>query len=167
MIEIFEADMHQINVIQDIAYKTWPSTFGDILSTQQIDYMLNMMYSDKSLQAQLTDLKHCFLLAAENEMHLGFLSYETAYKGKAQTKIHKIYILPEAQGLGVGKKLMEAVEIAAMNKGDQQLVLNVNKHNAAEKFYQRLGFEIMGTEDIDIGSGFLMEDKIMAKRLTK
>lgn len=42
----------------------------------------------------------------------------------------------------------------------------MNKHNEAEKFYKHLGFETIGTEDIDIGSGFLMEDKVMAKKIS-
>lgn len=167
MIKIIPANVDQIKIIQKIAQKTWPATFSSILSSKQIDYMLDMMYSDEALQAQITDLNHCFLLAAQDDVYLGFLSYETPYKGEANTKIHKIYIMPEAQGLGIGKKLMGAVEAIAANKGDKQLLLNVNKHNEAEKFYKYLGFEVIATENIDIGSGFLMEDKVMAKEINK
>jgi ribosomal protein S18 acetylase RimI-like enzyme len=167
MIKVTPANIDQIKIIQEIAYRTWPATFSGILSPEQIDYMLDMMYSDEALQAQISNLNHCFLLAAQGDTYLGFLSYETPYKGEAKTKIHKIYILPEAQGLGVGKKLMETVENIALKKGDQLLLLNVNKHNEAEKFYKHLGFETIATEDIDIGSGFLMEDKIMAKKIIR
>ena len=167
MIKVTPANIDQIKIIQGIAYRTWPATFSSILSSEQIDYMLDMMYSDEALQTQISDLNHCFLLAAQGDTYLGFLSYETPYKGEAKTKIHKIYILPEAQGLGIGKKLMETVENIALNKGDQQLLLNVNKHNDAEKFYKYLGFETIAMEDIDIGSGFLMEDKIMAKKIIR
>lgn len=167
MIKVTPANIDQIKIIQGIAYRTWPATFSSILSSEQIDYMLDMMYSDEALQAQISDLNHCFLLAAQGDTYLGFLSYETPYKGEAKTKIHKIYILPEAQGLGVGKKLMETIENIALKKGDQVLLLNVNKHNEAEKFYKHLGFETIATEDIDIGSGFLMEDKIMAKKIIR
>ncbi|MDM8174612.1 MULTISPECIES: GNAT family N-acetyltransferase [Olivibacter] len=165
MLHITKAKIDDIHIIQEIAHKTWPITFGSILSFEQISYMLEMMYSTTSLLRQMTELNHHFLLAAEENECLGFISYESAYKNALQTKIHKIYILPEAQGKGVGKKLMRAVEEIALNKGDKRLLLNVNKHNEAEKFYARLGFELIGTEDIDIGSGYLMEDKIMSKKL--
>lgn len=165
MIEIFEANPTHIATIQEIAYKTWPKTYGDILLPEQFDYMLEMMYSADALQKQFTDLGHHFLIAYHNNKYLGFISYESSYKGEQQTKIHKIYILPEAQGLGVGKRLMEAVEAISVNKGNKKLFLNVNKYNNAEKFYHRLGFKVVGTEDIDIGLGFLMEDKIMEKQL--
>lgn len=162
---ITEANTENIHIIQDIAHKTWPVTFESILSSAQISYMLEMMYSTASLLKQMTELDHHFLLAAENNKYLGFASYESSYKEMPQTKIHKIYILPEAQGKGVGKKLMDAMEQTALNNRDTSLLLNVNKHNDAEKFYKRLGFELIGTEDIDIGAGFLMEDKIMGKKL--
>lgn len=166
MRHIVEAKLQEITIIQEIAYKTWPRTFGNILSTAQIEYMLEMMYSTSSLTKQMQAFGHRFLLAIENGQYVGFISYESPYKDTPQTKIHKIYILPEAQGKGVGKRLMDAVEQIAQAKGDSSLLLNVNKHNEAEQFYARLGFELIGTEDIDIGSGFLMEDKIMAKRLS-
>jgi len=168
MIAIVEANDQHIPLIQEIAYQTWPITFGTILSTEQIDYMLEMMYSTTSLQKQIRDLGHLFLLANDvNGSSLGFISYETHFKGKNQTKIHKIYILPTAQGMGIGRKLMEAVEIAAREQGDEQLLLNVNKYNDAEQFYQHLGFRVSKMENIDIGNGFLMEDKVMAKHLVK
>jgi len=167
MIHIISATTAHIPVIQDIAYRTWPETFADILSSEQIDYMLDMMYSDAALNRQLQELGHAFLLAKSNktDSFLGYISYESPYQGMAQTKIHKIYISPDAQGLGVGKALMEAVENGARARGDHWMMLNVNKYNKAEAFYQKLGFEVVGTEDIDIGSGFLMEDKVMRKRI--
>ncbi|MEH6306718.1 GNAT family N-acetyltransferase [Olivibacter sp. CPCC 100613] len=167
MLYIVEASPENIHIVQKIAYETWPATFDKILSSEQITYMLEMMYSTTSLLQQMTKLAHHFLLAMENNEYLGFISYELAYKETSQTKIHKIYILPQAQGRGVGKKLIKAVEDLAISKGDKSLLLNVNKYNEAEKFYARLGFNTIGTENIDIGSGFLMEDKIMCKKLTQ
>jgi diamine N-acetyltransferase len=89
--------------IQAIAYKTWPNTFGDILSPEQISYMLDMMYSSTALKAQVADKQHIFVLAKEGDSYLGYLSYELNYKNSLKTKIHKIYILPETQGKGIGK----------------------------------------------------------------
>lgn len=165
MIEIFEATANDIKLIQEITYKTWPITYGRILPATQLEYMLEMMYSKEALEKQMYRLNHHFLLAKREDQHLGFVSYENFYKREQQTKIHKIYILPAAQGLGAGRRLMEVVASIALDKGDKKLLLNVNKYNEAEKFYAHLGFEVIGTEDIDIGSGFLMEDKIMMKQL--
>lgn len=147
--------------IQEIAYKTWPVTFGDILSTTQIDYMLDMMYSTDSLKEQIEKKGHQFLIAKEGYVNLGFASYELDYRGELKTKIHKIYILPEQQGKGIGKQMINAIKEVAKRKHNTFISLNVNKNNKAIEFYKSIGFEKVGEEDIDIGNGFLMEDFIM------
>ena len=161
--QIIQAEEKHFPIIQQIAHATWPATFGSILSPTQIAYMLEMMYSTSALVNQTTVKKHVFLLAKENEDHLGYLSYELNYKGLSKTKIHKIYIHPLAQGKGIGKLLIKRVEDIARENGNTILSLNVNRDNKAVKFYEGQGFAITGKEDIDIGEGFLMEDYIMDK----
>ncbi len=166
MNRIIEAGTTAIPMIQDIAYRTWPVAFRDILSQEQIQYMLDRMYSTSSLQEQMTALGHHFLLAEESPgNYSGFISFEHRYRQLPQTKIHKIYILPASQGKGTGKQLISAVEQHVRQQGDRALLLNVNKYNDAARFYQRLGFSVIDYENIDIGRGFLMEDKIMQKEL--
>lgn len=167
MITITEATEQDLPVIRDIAYRTWPATFGEILSPAQIDYMLNMMYGLDALRAQIEDKNHVFLLAQETDSneYLGFISYEFDYKDQSKTKIHKIYLLPASQGKGVGRLLIDKVAVLAMERNNPSLSLNVNKYNKAIQFYERMGFATVDTETIDIGEGFLMEDYIMEKPL--
>lgn len=163
MLTIKTATEADFPTIRQIAYDTWPQTFGQILSEQQIAYMLDLMYGLPSLQAQVQQQGHVFLLASEAENPLGYISYELNYQGKAATKIHKIYILPQAQGKGVGKALIDAAAAVGLANQNEAILLNVNKYNKAVQFYERIGFEVIGQEDIDIGEGFLMEDFIMKK----
>lgn len=151
--------------IQRIAQATWPVTFADILSPRQIDYMLEWMYSLPSLREQVSVRGHVFLLADLAGEPVGYLSYETDYQGTAATKIHKIYILPTAQGHGIGRQLIEACAERARSAGNKALLLNVNRNNRAVQFYEYLGFAVIGREDIDIGEGFLMEDFVMEKQV--
>lgn len=165
MLNIYTATVNDFPVIQKIAYKTWPDTFGTILSPQQINYMLEMMYSTAALTEQVTLKGHQFLLVKDESTDLGYASYELNYKGQSKTKIHKIYLLPEAQGKGVGKLLMKTITEIAKNNQNHVLSLNVNRDNSAFQFYKNLGFEQVGEENIDIGDGFLMEDYIMEKQI--
>lgn len=164
MITINEALPNEYNIIQDIARKTWPVAYGAILSNIQMEYMLDMFYSIEALNKNADKGDH-FLLAKENGIPLGFASYEPNYRSKPITRIHKIYILPEAQGKGIGKLLMEKMELLARKNHSQFLSLNVNRYNKAQLFYQKLGFEITAEEDIEIGNSYLMEDYIMEKIL--
>lgn len=165
MITIREATPDDYPVIQQIAYRTWPDTFGAILTPEQIEYMLGWMYSIPALEVQVNEKGHRFLMAQEGDENLGYLSYEVNYKGTSKTKIHKIYILPSAQGKGVGKALFAEATERALANANHTLSLNVNRQNPAVQFYTKQGFQIVSEENIDIGNGFLMEDFVMEKSL--
>ncbi len=166
MVQIVEAKIPDLKIIQNIAYNTWPSTFGGILSASQIKYMLDMMYSMDALIHQVKEKHHKFVLAKEGKEFLGFLSYEVNLEAATKTKIHKIYILPTAQGKGVGKSLIQTAIEAALKAGNAYLFLNVNKYNTgAIDFYRKLGFSEIRKEEIAIGNGFLMEDVVMELNL--
>lgn len=161
MVKIITAGPHQLPIVREIALVTWPHTFGEILSQQQISYMLDMMYSPAALQEQTENKNTVFLLADVDGTFGGFAGYELNYKQQPVCKLHKIYILPSMQGKQVGKALIEAVTRIAREAGMQRLSLNVNRENKAVGFYERIGFTKTGEEDIDIGNGFFMNDAIM------
>ncbi|MCD7914260.1 MAG: GNAT family N-acetyltransferase [Tannerellaceae bacterium] len=160
-LELIHADKSNIPDIQAISDVVWPVTFCEILSPKQIHYMMDMMYSTEAITQQMDELNHHYLLVKEGEDFLGYLSYESHYQGKPWTKVHKIYVLPDTQGKGVGRFFIEEVAKIAKANGDTELSLNVNRFNKAIDFYKKVGFEVIGSEDIDIGNGFLMEDYIM------
>jgi ribosomal protein S18 acetylase RimI-like enzyme len=127
--------------------------------------MLEMMYSLDAIAAQVEKKGHVFLLAKEGADCLGYASYENNYQQSGKTKIHKIYIRPTAQGKGVGKSLMDEIIKISQANGSNTLSLNVNRHNQAINFYEKIGFRQVGHENIDIGNGYMMEDFIMDKNI--
>jgi GNAT superfamily N-acetyltransferase len=166
MLSLSEATFTDFKTIQDIATKTWPVTYGRILSKEQIHYMLDLFYSEKTLLENLNQKGHHFLLVEEAGICLGFASYEHRYLNQEVTRLHKIYLLPEAQGKGAGKFLLDATENLARQNHSVAISLNVNKFNTALSFYKKMGFEIVGEEDIELGyGGYKMEDYKMEKAL--
>lgn len=161
---ILQADKSQLHIIRDLAYTIWPDTYGEILSEAQLDFMLENFYAIPALKAQMEN-HHVFLLAEENGIFYGFAAYEINCNNTGKTKLHKIYVLPETQGKGLGKLILNEVEKAARKAKNTHLFLNVNRYNIAQEFYKRLGFEIVHEEDIEIGNGYLMEDFVMEKPL--
>ena len=164
MISLKEASIADVNTIQDIANKTWPITYGEILSKAQLDYMMDLIYSEASLIEQIQKQEQLFYIAYDENIALAFIAIEHNYKNEAVTRIHKIYILPEAQGKGIGKFLIDAAEKLAKQNSSTALSLNVNRFNKALAFYQKLGFGIIAEENIEIGNGYLMEDYEMDKK---
>lgn len=165
MLKIVPNTDFQFTTIRDIAFEVWPKTYGTILTKEQLDYMLKMMYSVAALQEQETLKQHHFVLIYSNDEAVGFASFEHNVNHSGKTKIHKIYILSTQQGKGTGKTLVEYIEQQALVFGDKALFLNVNKYNSAIQFYQKIGFEIAKDEVIDIGNGFVMDDYVMEKQL--
>lgn len=162
--KILEANTSQLPIIAELAYAIWPFAYGEILSKEQLMYMLAKFYSLEALTEQLEKRNHVFLLVEENEKFVGFASYESNIENH-KTKIHKIYVLPETQGKGFGVQLINEIEKRAKNLQNDILFLNVNRFNKAQHFYKKLGFEIAFEEDIEIGNGYLMEDFVMEKKL--
>ncbi|MDE3212824.1 MAG: GNAT family N-acetyltransferase [Bacteroidota bacterium] len=148
-------------LIRDLAHKIWPVAYGTILSPEQLDYMLEKIYSLTSLENQLLDLGHRFVVVMEEQVPVGFASYSKKEGHPQIIRLHKIYILPSEQGKGTGKYLLQYVKEAALQMGGTLLQLNVNRYNPALHFYEKNGFEVVGQEDIDIGEGYYMNDYIM------
>lgn len=159
---IREISQNEVEIIRSLAYKIWPITFKEILSQEQIAYMLNWMYSAEKLAQQINAGHQFFVFELENEP-IGFLGIEKNYQGMSSLRIHKIYVLPEIHGKGIGKKLIDFAEELAVKNNCSILNLNVNRYNNAVDFYRHIGFSIIETEDIDIGNGYLMEDYVMEK----
>jgi ribosomal protein S18 acetylase RimI-like enzyme len=154
------ATINDLVTIEKLAYEIWPGAYGHILSADQLNYMLQLIYSQTSLQNQLLQQQHNFLIVEWDGEPVGFADYSEYAPGVY--KLNKIYVHDSMQGKGVGKALIDHVikKITA-----HTLRLNVNRHNKARNFYEKLGFVVTGEEDIDIGNGYFMNDYVMEKRL--
>lgn len=152
--------------IQFIANKTWPITYGNIISNEQLVYMLNLIYSTAALTKAIeTKVQDFYIAKDENNKVLGFFSVEHFYGSENKTKLHKIYILPENQGKGIGKLMIDQAVKLAKKNNSESLILNVNRYNSAFQFYEKLGFSIIQTIDLEIGNGYLMEDYVMELKI--
>ena len=163
MITILDAGLNDIKTIQEITNITWPITYGEILSKEQLDYMLGLFYSEEALAKQIENKEQLFYLISDSESIIGFIGIEHNYKNEAITKIHKIYLLPETQGKGIGKKVFDEIQNMALENNSKGLLLNVNRYNTALGFYKKIGFEVVEEVNIEIGNGYLMEDYVMGK----
>ncbi len=164
MIEFIEATTQDLPLIRQLAEQTFHVTYLPLQPKEKVDYLFGMMYSPSSLMNQMKGGQQ-FIITKDETGYLGYASYEINCKKAGLTKIHKIYVLPNAQGKGVGKKLINKIAAIAFQNKNQTLALNVYRKNPAIEFYQKLGFTIVEEVDIDVGSGFVMTDYVMEKAI--
>jgi ribosomal protein S18 acetylase RimI-like enzyme len=163
MIEIRKAFLEDIPLIRELTFRVWPQTYASTLSQEQIDYMLEMMYSEASLTRQMTGEACNFIIVYENSSPVGFASFSEVETGI--WKLHKIYILPNQQGKGTGRFVIDYIINAIKLQNAKALQLQVNRYNKAKDFYEKLGFSVIKTADFDIGNGFFMNDYVMEKKV--
>lgn len=161
--DIKQASDRDIPLIRRIAQNTWPDAFYDILSQNQISYMLDQMYHPDVLSDEMKNPNHQYLLINDNE---GFVSIEFNFDPHRKlTKLHKLYILPQYQKKGLGRNVMNFLIDQTEKRKQKGLILNVNKHNPAMIFYRKMGFVKWKAEVTDIGKGFIMDDYVLKKNL--
>ena len=184
MILVQKAKAEDMKCIRDMAEIVFRHTYCDILSAEQIDYMMDWMYSPASLSRQL-DEGHVYYIAFRDYAPCGYASVQhegVCDDGRHLFHLQKVYVLPSEQGKGVGRVLLDTIlkhvwasvradvdTRAAESETDQQvgalIELNVNRSNPSINFYSRFGFKILRQGDFHIGNGFYMNDYIMGLEL--
>ncbi len=160
MILLRKGKEEDIPVIQHVAALTWAPTYEPLLGKVQVDYMLEKIYSKSALLTQLSKGDY-FLIANMSGKDIAFASFSVEDHEAQVYKLHKLYVLPENHGQGIGRFLLHEVLKKVNDAGGKILQLNVNRSNKARFFYESSGFTIKKTVDIDIGNGFFMNDYVM------
>lgn len=161
---IRKAGAADVTLIHDLAWQIWPVAYRDILSDDQITYMLHLLYNEEKLLEQI-EQQVTFIIASEKLQPVGFASFSLIRP--AVYKLHKLYVLPSQQGKGTGRFVIDYLEKFMSSAGAGALHLNVNRQNSAKKFYEKLGFTVIDEEDTDIGNGYFMNDFVMEKLLSQ
>lgn len=156
------ATTEDVPLIQALAQVIWRPTYKEILTPEQMEYMMEKMYSTDSLNGQMT--AQTFLLLYDGETPIGYAAYAPA-AATGTYKLHKIYLHQDHQGKGAGKFLLNAVINAVKAQAAHTLELDVNRYNKAKFFYEKMGFTVFEEKDTDIGNGYWMNDYIMRKQL--
>jgi GNAT superfamily N-acetyltransferase len=100
------ATIADVQRIREIAEITWPVTYSDIITSEQIDFMLNWMYDIKTISNAINSSNQDFIVLINEGEIIGFSGIEHNYENQLITRIHKLYVLPDKQGLGCGKALL-------------------------------------------------------------
>ncbi len=154
------ASPDDIPSIIELAQKIWRAHYPGIIPAAQVEYMLSTMYAPERIEAEIREPSMAYFIADVDGAGVGFAAIGSA--AETQTaKLHKLYVLPEVQGTGIGRALMQAALDHAGAQGKEEVILAVNKRNQkAIAAYYRWGFRQRDAVMVDIGGGFVMDDYI-------
>jgi ribosomal protein S18 acetylase RimI-like enzyme len=154
-----KATMEDIAEIRRLARSIWDEAYGEMLSKEQIEYMLQMMYSEKVIAEELLTGAMWELIIC-GVRPCGYLSYAIA--DGYSVKLSKIYIEKDFRGTPISAGALDRVKRYAARNGKDYVFLTVNKNNrTAIRAYEKNGFSIADSVVTDIGGGFVMDDYIM------
>ena len=165
-IEIKRAGNNDLQTIHDMAEVVFRQTYRTILSAEQMEYMMEWMYSLPNLEKQVSQ-GHTYYIAWADDEPQGYVSVRKDSVDADVTEVwhlEKIYVMPSAQGTGLGHRLLEtAKQHVRDNKVSvkARIELNVNRNNPAVGFYRNQRLSILRQGDFPIGNGFYMNDYIM------
>lgn len=160
MITIELAEQSDIRSISNMAHIIWPHAYGEILSQDQIDFMLEKSYTVEGLAESMVNGQFFYVLK-EDGIAQGFIALRTL---EDRLRIEKLYLMPDVQGKGFGKALIDFASEKTIIKGKGIVELNVNRNNPAYHFYLKQGFEVIETVDIPYYD-FVLNDYVMQKEV--
>lgn len=165
MFTIRKATTDDIQLINKMAQIVFPATYQEILSKEQLDFMMDWMYSPENIRKQMEEEGHIYYIAYKEEEAAGYVSIQP--EGEHLFHLQKIYVLPHFQGCRLGKVLFEqAVKaIKGIHPEPCEMHLNVNRNNKALQFYEHMGMEKVTEGDFHIGNGYYMNDYIMGLKI--
>lgn len=162
--KIIKAEKEDISIIQFLAVESWNFHYQNILSKEQINYMLKLMYSEEELMKHFENPNYEYYIFKLNDENFGFMGFEYDYEPNT-TKLHRIYFLPTAMGRGFGRKATDFLKEKVKEFGNNRIILNMNKENPSKNFYEKCGFQIFSEGVFDIGNGFVMDDYLLEYHL--
>ncbi len=141
---------------------TWHATYDAIYGVDRVTDITSRWHSIESLAKGLDRPGNPFLVAVDGEWIVGTLSLGTACGGGL--KLDRLYVLPEVQRQGIGRRLLEAG--LATSSALETVSLEVEPANTeAIRFYERQGFAVTGKTGDCSGSGDGIPALVMTRHL--
>ena len=109
---IRRAGRDDLQTIHEMAEVVFRNTYKTILSPEQMDYMMDWMYSLPNLEKQVSQ-GHTYYIAWLGDVPQGYVSVRKDSVDDDGTEVwhlEKIYVMPSAQGTGLGHKLLDTVK---------------------------------------------------------
>ncbi|MDD6489467.1 MAG: GNAT family N-acetyltransferase [Clostridia bacterium] len=159
----------QIVEIEDAAKKVWHNYYKDIMSYEQIEYMLEKYQSKEAIYKQMSEGYIYYMLMSDNQL----AGYLCVLIQSDCVYLSRLYIKAEYRRQGLARRTIEYIDKFFSSPGSnlsyiKKIRLNVRRKNSfAINVYEHLGFHKVKSVDLDIGGGFVCNDYIMERKIKR
>ena len=154
----------QVRQIADLAKVIWNEHFTPIIGKDQVDYMVEKFQSYPALKEQISEGYEYYQIFSGGE----FCGYTGIHPGEDNRLfLSKLYLKKESRGHHLATGAFSFLKEICRERGYSAIWLTCNKHNDNSLgVYRHFGFEIVDTQEADIGGGFIMDDYIMEYKIS-
>lgn len=139
------------SAVRKILLETWLNTYT-FIPEEDIRSHLEKFYKIEKLYQLYTDSNTNCFIAEINESPIGWMKLYTNEDEK-RFYVSSLYILPDHQGCGIGRKFLEVAESLAGKMYYDKIWLGVMKdNNKALNWYKKIGFNFIEEEPFQMGN---------------
>jgi diamine N-acetyltransferase len=154
-----------VPALSELAKRTWTDAFGKPLSPEDLAAELEESRSE----AYFTNaLKETTILVAEEDGALrGYIQFGDVEVPEVEVRsgdegLRRLYVDTEAQGLGLGRRLMDAaLDHPGLASADRIFLTVWEQNQRAIHLYESFGFKTVGTTTVRIADKEVGEDLVM------
>ncbi len=153
--EIRDARPDDLPAIARVHVDSWRTTYRDLMPKSYLD---NLSYNARETvwQAAFVPDSTSFVMVADDGGEVvgfaggGAVNGETPESRGFGGELYAIYVLDAYQRRGLGQRLVAAVAERLIAEGRESMITWVLEDNAACRFYERIGGELLDSKTVEI-----------------
>jgi len=137
--------------IRRITWQSWISAYASFIPESDLKAYFDIHYTEGAFLSMFDDpLAQGFVAETDDQI----AGYARLFFNREENRLYvpSLYFLPDFQGQGMGRQLLETAEEYAAEKGLDELWIGVMvKNNQALVFYRKVGFQFVREEPFTMG----------------
>ncbi|MCI8850651.1 MAG: GNAT family N-acetyltransferase [Erysipelotrichaceae bacterium] len=149
----------QIEALAACAKEIWNEYFTSLISQTQIDYMVEKFQSAPALKKAIFENSYTYYMVCDNDKPIAYCGIQVQ---KDRLFLSKLYVKKAYRKQGISSWLLKSCIEYAKKHRCHAIYLTCNKYNENSlAMYHHKGFQIIDTQEAEIGEGFIMDDYIL------
>ena len=153
-IHIRPAKLEDTQALGDVEVEVWRDTYPDVLPVEFLTKTLDPTLCAARWQRRIRRERSWPPLVVLTGEPKTVVAYATAGPSRINNlptpyavEIYELYVKPDEQGQGIGRRLCEAIAERALTKGLESLCVEVLEKNTNRFFYEALGGRLAARRD--------------------